>query len=591
MIFKFQQGGAIPFVTYKPVIVTGGEQQVQSSGTKSSSSGGIGSKEIFELLSKEKLLPNDFRRIAVQLQDFQTTPSNTAGMESNYLQILNGLQNAMYNKEEYSKAFNTVKENKGLNEVAITLSGELMCVNKEGDYKLLSPDELSNNKEYIPLTNSQLLSFRANDDDLAFNSMIFNTISNGIGMEKVEELVFNVIDKLGTTSIEKEGYSNIQLQQGVQLIKELATKGLLNSDSMTPKDLYKNKLVDKNQMLQMELALNYIYKALPNNAKSLLLVKCNGNEKEVGNLIYSLITSTMDVDLTQGMDLQKPGTSSSSSGSSDKMNTALAFQTDQGAETSIVLKNGTQDTLLLNGYQMVAKNNNGDQLGLTTLDKLITSETGESLDFESIYMGDQFIEIGSSKNVVINANKMVKLWLPYDQESASRGIIRPNLDYLKKLEEVREDIRKKGATTEEEINKIYEDHELPPFIKNGEPDLRYYKQFAVLNATANDLAFQCNLTDLKTNTTLKRVENEKTEANYWDLTHDTKKDGEYDYESWIERDYNITVQGMIYIPVNTNPIIGAFAGNSKPSLDTLNEYREKYQQQQRISNANIAGQL
>jgi len=69
MIFKFQQGGAIPFVSYKPVIVTGGEQQVQSAGTKSSSSGGIGSKEIFELLSKE-MLPNDFRKIAMQLQDF-----------------------------------------------------------------------------------------------------------------------------------------------------------------------------------------------------------------------------------------------------------------------------------------------------------------------------------------------------------------------------------------------------------------------------------------------------------------------------------------------------------------------------------------
>jgi len=90
-----------------------------------------------------------------------------------------------------------------------------MCVNKEGDYKLLSPEELNNNKDYIPLTNSQLLTFRANDDDLAFNSMIFNTISNGIGMEKIEELIFNVIDQLGTTSIEKEGYSNIQLQQGV----------------------------------------------------------------------------------------------------------------------------------------------------------------------------------------------------------------------------------------------------------------------------------------------------------------------------------------------------------------------------------------
>jgi hypothetical protein len=77
------------------------------------------------------------------------------------MSILSKVKIANFNKKEYDNAFELVSKNGGINEYAIDDRGRLFCVNKTGDFKYFSAEELKSNEEYTPLTNSELLYYRA----------------------------------------------------------------------------------------------------------------------------------------------------------------------------------------------------------------------------------------------------------------------------------------------------------------------------------------------------------------------------------------------------------------------------------------------
>jgi hypothetical protein len=96
---------------------------------------------------------------------------------------------ANFHKKQYDEAFNIVKSNGGINEVAIDDRGRFVCVNSEGEFKYMTPEQLKDQKEYQPLTNSELLQYRAYNTDTAFNNNILSIVQNGIGMEYVTNLI------------------------------------------------------------------------------------------------------------------------------------------------------------------------------------------------------------------------------------------------------------------------------------------------------------------------------------------------------------------------------------------------------------------
>jgi len=51
-------------------------------------------------------------------------------------------------------------------------------------------------------------------------------------------------------------------------------------------------------------------------------------------------------------------------------------------------------------------------------------------------------------------------------------------------------------------------------------------------------------------------------------------------------------KGLIYLPLNsTDPTLGAYSGGDTPSADTLNDYRAKWQADQRQNSYTNPGQL
>jgi hypothetical protein len=138
---------------------------------------------------------------------------------------------------------------------------------------------------------------RAYNTDLANNSSILKVVKNGIGIDGVTKMIQDVVDKLGTSENSREGYSavkNRQILNGISIIKEAAAKGAFVGDELSIEGLYKNEIISKSQAEQAKIAIEYIKRALPQNAISLLKVKSNGTDKGVDAMITMLTSSHMD---------------------------------------------------------------------------------------------------------------------------------------------------------------------------------------------------------------------------------------------------------------------------------------------------------
>jgi hypothetical protein len=93
-------------------------------------------------------------------------------------------------------------------------------------------------------------------------------------------------------------------------------------------------------------------------------------------------------------------------------------------------------------YRLPVQDKEGKNLGVTTLDKVAGgSALGGLFDFSHVTFGDQVLDFGSIQNVAVDCSSIYKVYLPYDQEKAAQGIITPNLNYLAKLEKVRNEIK------------------------------------------------------------------------------------------------------------------------------------------------------
>ena len=595
MIIKFQQGGGLPLVSYTPVI-TNQETSTyaQRPAANADDKKDLTTKDLMELLKEAaQALPNEYDLIINNFQDFALgSPLNTSTIETRYLSALSSLQKAKFNKELFDESLEIVKSKGALNEFAITAQGDLVCVNNEGDYKIMSPEELE--KGYRPLTNSELLNLRAYSPDLVFNNNILSVIQNGISMEQVTKMIQDIVKELGTSESTKEGYTNIknkQILDGINILKEAAKNGAWTGDEMSVDGLYKNKLITKSQAVQAKMALDYLKATLPKNAVTLLKIKSDGTNKGVDALLAALTTSYVKSSVAFETNLQD--NKGNKSISDEKINPAMAFQLDMGTETTLPIVAGSTDALALQAYRVPVTTKAGNNIGITTLDKVASdSALGGIFDFSHVTMGDQVLDMASLKNIVIDGSSIFKVYLPYDQTKAAQGIIAPNLNYLLLLDKIRREIKEKGATTSEEINAIYQDNNLPPFIlPSGEINEQFYKPFGVLNATALSDAFPKNV-DLNNNRNFEEIDDDNEINNYWSILKGENTKEKFDSESWYEFDYQQMFKGLVYLPLNsTDPTLGAYSGGDTPSATTLNEYRALWQRDQKLNDYTNPGQL
>lgn len=602
MILKFQQGGGTsipPLVTYRPVMMQRAAAPQQTTAAPKENKSDLTDKDLLGLIDKLEGLPNDSQQIVRTLQNFiideHMSPSSSSNIAVKYLQILGDLKIANFNRKEFDAAYKVVSENGGIDEFAISDRGQLVCVNNEGDFKLLTIDQLKEHEdEYRPLTNSELLHYRAYSNDMINKNDVLTIVKNGISMESITKLIQDTINKLGTSEDSQEGYGKTKSGRIVQGLEDFAIAvQQASSDANfngTIHDLYKFKYLTKTQKLQAEAAITYIYKTLPNNAKTLLKTKTqNGTDEEAVQLIETLVSSQLnptrhfDLDLAGGPSAKK---TSGNNGNDSDLSTSLPLNVQKaigGYDQSAVIDRGDGVQLQFRGtYYSQIKTPGGEPIINTSLQDMLAKSGLQSIikNTRNITFGDQKLTPEQLSKITYNNTGLMRANLPVNPDGTVR------LSILEDFEKAEAEIRLLSNPSEEQIAAIYKKHNLNDLLNpDGTINRSKFAPFMITEGYATDTNGIHNSkfvyevgdpTDLEVNL-LDALGNDVDVDDGW-------------YAFWDAFGWHDTVyKAAIYIPIDNNTVSGAYGANQKLDYDDAAIEEAKYQMFNKLVHLNATG--
>ena len=612
MIFKFQQGGTTPpFVAYQPVIVSDKrttatqEEVLAAKATKESESGKLSSKDLYTML-KEKLkgLPNDVNIAMNQLQQLEQLTSMdfdgsfTQNIESKYLSTLQTMNQLSFSREQYDKALDNVKSNGGLNEAAIDQYGQVYMTDGK-DYKLMSPEE-AKQSGWKQMTNQDLLYLRANDPSLSGKDEILNVVNNGIGISQVTKMIQDSIGNLGTNSNSETAYATTQQGQLIQglndFIKAAQETGQYDASI---EDLYKAQIINKTQAQQAQQAIAYIYKTLPQNAKSLLKTRTEGGtDKEALNLISTLVLSKTSEDRSFTADLEGGPTKKSMSkdanaGSKDDtdMKTSLPLQImqDMGesdvAPITIDKGDGIQMSVYGSFFSAVT-DKKGDTITNTSLQNMLAQSGLQDIvkNVRNITFGDQKLTPEQLSKITYNNTGVVRAELPVNEDGTVK------LSVLDDFNAAMNEIKGLGNASREQVEAIKAKYHLDQYLKDdGTPNPKYTAPFILTEGYTTE---KNGIEDTAYVKHIKNPTDDQIQLIKDSLTVGTGKDAKvpdidtfdwYNPFDWFgtENIYKAT----IYIPISNNVGAAVRGGNQNLDYNEALKYEMKYRNFQKMNDA------
>lgn len=612
MIFKFQQGGTTPpFVAYQPVIVSDKrttatqEEALAAKATKESESGKLSSKDLYTML-KEKLkgLPSDVNIAMSQLKQLEQLTqmdfdgSFTQNVESKYLSTLQTMNQLSFSREQYDKALDNVKSNGGLNEAAIDQYGQVYMTNGK-DYKLMSPEE-AKQSGWKQMTNQDLLYLRANDPSLSGKDEILNVVNNGIGISQVTKMIQDSIGNLGTNSSSETAYATTQQGQLIQglndFIKAAQETGQYDASI---EDLYKAQIINKTQAQQAQQAIAYIYKTLPQNAKSLLKTRTEGGtDKEALSLVSTLVLSKTSEEKSFTADLEGGPTKKSMSkdtnaGSKDDtdLKTSLPLQVMQdmgGSDVApVTIDKGDGVQMSVYGSFFSAVNDKkGDPIVNTSLQNMLAQSGLQDIvkNARSITFGDQKLTPEQLSKITYNNTGIVRADLPVNEDGTVK------LSVLDDFNAAMNEIKGLGNASKEQVEAIKTKYHLDQYLKDdGTPDPKHTAPFILTEGYTTE---KNGIEDTAFVKHIKNPTDDQIQLIKDSLTVGTGKDAKvpdidtfdwYNPFDWFgtENIYKATV----YIPISNNVGAAVRGGNQNLDYDEALKYEMKYRNFQRMNNA------
>lgn len=612
MIFKFDQGGATPpYVAYQPVIVSDKrtsaipEEAVAAKVASDADKGKLTSKDLYTML-KEKLkgLPSDVDVAMWKLQSVEESLNLdffhdfTSNVENRYLNALQTMNQLSFSREQYDKALDNVKSNGGLNEAAIDQYGQVYMTNGK-DYKLMSPEK-AKQSGWKQMTNQDLLYLRANDPSLSGKDEILNVVNNGMGISQVTKMIQDSIGNLGTNSNSETAYATTQQGQLIQglndFIKAAQETGQYDASI---EDLYKAQIINKTQAQQAQQAIAYIYKTLPQNAKSLLKTRTEGGtDKEALNLISTLVLSKTSEDRSFTVDLEGGPTKKSMSkdanaGSKDdtELKTSLPLQVMQdmgGADIApVTIDKGDGVQMSVYGSFFSAINDKkGEPIVNTSLQNMLAQSGLQDIvkNVRSITFGDQKLTPEQLSKITYNNTGIVRADLPVNEDGTVK------LSVLDDFNAAMNEIKGLGNASREQVEAIKAKYHLDQYLKDdGTPDPKHTAPFMLTEGYTTE---RNGIEDTAYVKHIKNPTDDQIQLIKDSLTVGTGKDAkvpDIDTFDWYnpfdqfgtENIYKAT----IYIPISNNVGAAIRGGNQNLDYNEALKYEMKYRNFQRMNNA------
>lgn len=610
MIFKFDQGGATPpYVAYQPVIVsdkrTTTTQEAAAKVASDSDKGKLTSKDLYTML-KEKLkgLPSDVDAAMWKLQSVEESLNLdffhdfTSNVENRYLNALQTMNQLSFSREQYDKALDNVKSNGGLNEAAIDQYGQVYMTNGK-DYKLMSPEE-AKQSGWKQMTNQDLLYLRANDPSLSGKDEILNVVNNGIGISQVTKMIQDSIGNLGTNSNSETAYATTQQGQLIQglndFIKAAQETGQYDASI---EDLYKAQIINKTQASQASQAIAYIYKTLPQNAKSLLKTRTEGGtDKEALNLISTLVLSKTSTEKSFSADLEGGPTKKSMSkdanaGSKDdtELKTSLPLQVMQdmgGADVAPVTidkGNGVQMSVYGSFFSAI-NDKKGEPIVNTSLQNMLAQSGLQDIvkNTRSITFGDQKLTPEQLSKITYNNTGVVRANLPVNEDGTVK------LSVLDDFNAAMNEIKGLGNASKEQVEAIKTKYNLDQYLKDdGTPDPKHTAPFMLTEGYTTE---KNGIEDTAYVKHIKNPTDDQIQLIKDSLTVNTGKDAkvpDIDTFDWYNPfDYFGTeniYKATVYIPISNNVGAAVRGGNQNLDYNEALKYEMKYRNFQKMNDA------
>lgn len=619
---RFQQGGITPILLdYTPVVSSYSRASDADSSSasvastkKEDKSEGITDKDLLKALDSLDALPNEVRAIQTELQNFILDKSALGGLDSTtismkYASLIGKMKIAKFNSDQYKEAYNQIKSNGGINEIAIDTDGYIYCRNRQdpNDFERFTAQEyLQNYNDYRAVSNQELLELRARSPELIDNNEVLKVVANGMGMPAIQTMINNAITKIGTTTMQQGGYSQVQInqiQQGIENIQEASENS--NSEGKSTGILQKLEVMSKDQQQQAKMALQYVYSTLPKSARALLEVKAaeGGVQGGVLGLLSTFIASKLDFTKTEdeqrSKDPSSKGTKSTSTAvpkgvdptlASLQLTPVMMTQLGMGERKQIATIHGGKYGAKNYAQVVPIVNKEGAALGAaTTLAKVSESQLSGMLSWEDATMGGARIDQTAMMKVAITGGKMYVMNIPIDK-SRNDGVIAPDIRYLRRLEDADQDIevwkrQNRGKEiTPKEINEIYKKHQLPVLMDEyGNINARDYAKFALFNGITKD----CYLIPPPDGTDIVAEDVSKSAESYKNILLSTDPSNKEDFDEdnlWDWNGHDTLYKATVFIPVSTNILSGAATSGQKITGADAVVIEARNQQKERLKN-------
>lgn len=603
---KYQAGGGLPFVGFTPVFATSerGVPAKAAKEDKESKNADLTTKDILELLKDIDGLPSDINAIQSLMSDFVISDKmdplgldSSSSIAARYMSLIGKIKVAKSNKEWYDKAYERLRSNNALNELAVDSRGSFIGMNRDGDFARFTAQQIASGDvgDYQMLTNSELLNIRANTALAPFDANIIMEAANGIGMDQINDHINKVIQNLGSDKSQTQVFGD-QSKEVLAGLRQLQYAAQEVGQDLSISQLYEASVFTESQAQQATLALNYLYKTLPSNMQALLFAKAGsaeGAQQLIKSLIDSKLSKTTKLEFSPK---NKPGSSSSGTKKTGnilvdglELSPAQMLQQGFGERQSVLIQDKSSGGIHVEAITMPITNKGGDPVGSTTLEGVATSQYGGILDFNNASMGGKTIPFEGRRNIAVDGSKIYSMYLPIDQDEFIKGNIIPDIDLIDKVNAINKQIKEKQVTDPNVINQMYVDAGLPVYL-NGDGTVvpQYYRRFGVLNGTAIDNAFG---KDFVGSDYLKEIDDEDiingalSVMNYGRSKEDRV---EYDAKSFFNfggllGEYDSVYQGTIFIPMSNDVFLGIVGSGNTITSNDANNLEAKQQQQQRVS--------
>ena len=617
IIPKFQGGGGFEslFTTYVPVQAPQQTRSVQTSQSERSSrqnsdddKGKLTEKDFFSMLKDIDGLPNEMQSIVSDLLDTlsinKLTGIELQDLSTIYLQNLSKIRQAAGNRKQYDEVYKRAIENGSMAEPAITIDGRLIVQDKDGSIQKVSLNDFINNKDQYEtvLTVSNLLNLRAFNPSFINDFSIFDTVNNSIGYQSFQKLVNEAVNTLGSTQISREGMFSAegQASKGLELLKTLKESDQIQAmGSVTAEGLYKYKIIDKNQLSQINALTSYMVAVLPDNAKTWAAFKTGqaNKNKATRDLVLTYLlgrsqdSHSFDVQYEGSMGKVQGGTSSSRDSQEDpKKGFWSQVQSGQGGEDfrfTLLTKKGSMS---IDGkfYGTTPGLDSNKSLG----DYINNSKVGYLIkNNKNITFGDKKISVDSFNDVMVNAySGAAVVTLPIKADgTVDLNIAERWINVLGQLED--SGLNPNTPEYNQKQKQLLAENQLDGLIdSNGNLNRNRFGQFLVLEGYTSEKA---NAVQDNKKVSFKDVQSDfilpaGDDSELYNMIRQglsNKDRGEYEIsDGWLFNDE--LFKGNVYIPLNTNPINGYNADSNQIKESTSYLY-EKAQQQYSTNSSDL----